>query len=286
MKNMSAKFKNIITGDIVDNDNIMDKIESGLISSQDINCYRTACCGSEVFYKTKSVKARGHFASIHKEHCPFIIKEYYIDSKGNEKYLNINKLPSVLNLTFFSIYDDDYNKEDNGDKGDSSKRSSKESDAIPRALYILEKIVGSSQSINIRLGDETISSNEVIDCRVISIKELTEKCNDKYIFAEVSKVGYLAESKNGVAAIIIKINTADKFINISLNSRIVLNSKPSHLDIDDKGAGKRYVFFKLSNHSKSSSSDNYSLRVHNFFQVPNDKNKQKYKILGATIYSK
>ena len=182
---MSQKFKNIITGEVLDTESVMAMIESGHIDGLDPLDYRTTCCGSGVFTKIKSAKAREHFASIHKEDCPIKIKEYYIDSEGNEKNLSLSKLPSVLNLNFFSSYDDDYKKEGNGTQGDTSNRSRKESDAVPRALYILEKVVGTSRSINIRLGDETISSHEVIDCRGTDPKELIENCNGKYIFAEV-----------------------------------------------------------------------------------------------------
>mgnify|MGYP003436560407 FL=1 len=123
---MSQKFKNIITGEVFDAESVMGMIESGIINGLDPHNYRTTCCESEVFTKIKSAKAREHFASIHKEGCPIKIKEYYIDSEGNEKNLSLSKLPSVLNLNFFSSYDDDYKKEGNGTQGDTSNRSRKE----------------------------------------------------------------------------------------------------------------------------------------------------------------
>jgi len=279
---MSAKFKNIITGDIVDNDHIMDRIESGHIDGEDYRSYRSACCDSEVFIKRKSERAREHFSSTHTEKCPDQVREYYIDSKGNKKYLILNKLPSALNLNLFSIYDDDYNNDGDGKQGDSSKRSRKESDAVPRALYILEKIVGSSQSIDIRLGDETISSHEVIDCRGTNPKELIEKCNGKYVFAEVLGSWYGPEFTKSSGMMCIIIDTADGPINIFLSEKIKSRTKSSRLNIEGKVSGKRYVFFKLKKHVEGAYPSYNSLRLDIFDN--GYESKKIYKLLGATIH--
>jgi hypothetical protein len=286
MKKMSAKFKNIITGDIVDNDNIMDKIESGHIDGEDYRSYRSACCDSEVFIKRKSERAREHFSSTHTEKCPDQVREYYIDSEGKEKYLAFTKIPSKLNLNFLSSFVDEKNKDSDGRSGEGSKKSKINSEPVAKALYILEKVVGSAQSIEIDFGDEKISSNQIIDSRGVSLKELTEECNDKYIFAEVKKSWYRLESDNRKATMSIVINAVDGSLRIALSDDIKSNTRPNHFNIEGKKIGKIYVLFKLRKYEKGAYSTYSSLRVATIKKGNGDSSKKKYKILGATIYSK